>query len=54
MKEHTNYPRGVSLPLPGADVVVPQTREYGISLGREGVVLHVVARSESTSVDRGG
>ena len=34
--------------------VVPQTREPSISVGRGGVVLHGVARSKSTSVDRGG
>ena len=54
LKEHTNDPWGVSLPLPGADVVVSQTRESSISVGRGGVVLHGVARSKSTSVDRGG
>ena len=42
------------MPLPGADVVVPQTRESSVSVGRGGVVLHGVARSKSTSVDRGG
>ena len=45
---------GITLPLPGADVVVPQTRESTISVGRGGVVLHGVVRSKSTSVDRGG
>ena len=34
---------GVSLSLPGADVMVPQTRESGVSVGRGGVVLHGVA-----------
>ena len=54
LKEHTDDPRGVSLSLPGADVMVPQTRESGDSVGRGGVVLHGVARPKSTSVDRGG
>ena len=31
-----------------------QTRESSISVGCGGVVLHGVARSKSTSVDRGG
>ena len=53
-KEHSENPWGVSLPLLGADVVVPQTRESDASMGRGGVVLYEVARSESTSVNRGG
>ena len=36
------------------DVVVPQTRESNASMGRGGVVLYGVARSESTGVNRGG
>ena len=46
--------QGVSLSLPDADVMVPQTRESGVSVGRGGVVLHGVARPKSTSVNRGG
>ena len=53
-KEHTDGPWGVSFSLPSADVMVPQTRESGVSVGRGGVVLHGVARSKSTSVNRGG
>ena len=53
-KEHSENPWGVSLPLLGADVVVPQTRESDASMGRGGVVLYGVARSESTGVNRGG
>ena len=46
-KEHTNDPWGVSLPVPGADVVVPQTRESGVSVGCGRIVFQGVARSES-------
>ena len=46
--------REVSLSLPGADVMVPQTRESGVSVGRGGVVLHGIARAKSTSVNRYG
>ena len=46
--------QGVSLSLPDADVMVPQTRESGVSVGRGGVVLHGVARPKSTGVNRGG
>ena len=53
-KEHTDDPWGVSLSLPGADVVVPQTRESGVSVGRGGVVFHGVAQSKSASANRGG
>ena len=42
-KEHIDDPWGVSLSLPGADVMVPQTRESGVSVRRGGVVLHGVA-----------
>ena len=52
-KENFDDPWGVSLSLTGADVMVPQTRESGVSLGRGGVVLHGVARPKSTSVNRG-
>ena len=40
--------------LPGADVMVPQARESGVSMGRGVVVLHWVARPKPASVDRGG
>ena len=53
-KEHSENPWGVSLPLLGADVVVPQMRESDASMGRGRVVLYGVARSESTGVNRGG
>ena len=33
------------MPLPGADVVVSQTRESSVSVGRGGVVFHGVVRS---------
>ena len=39
-KEHSENPWGVSLPLLGADVVVPQTRESDASMGRGGVILY--------------
>ena len=52
-KEHTDDPWGVSLPQLGADVVVPQTRESGVSVGRGRVVFHGVAQSESASVNSG-
>ena len=50
VRTHGEYP----LPLLGADVVVPQTRESDASMGRGGVVLYGFARSESTGVNRGG
>ena len=53
-KENIEDPWGVSLSLLGADVMVPQTRESDASMGRGGVVLYGVARSESTGVNRGG
>ena len=46
--------QGVSLPLPGADVMVTQVRESGVSMGRGGVVLHRVAGPNLASVDCGG
>ena len=53
-KENLDDPWGVSLSLPGADVMVPQTRESGVSVECGGVVLQGVARPESTSVNCGG
>ena len=53
-RTRSENPWGVSLPLPGADVVVPQTLESDASMGRGGVILYGVARSESTGVNPGG
>ena len=53
-RRNSNDPWGVSLSLPGADVIVPQTRESGVSMGRGGVILHGIVRSKLTSVGRGG
>ena len=38
---------------PCADVMVPQARETGVSMGHRGVVLHGVAIPKPASVDRG-
>ena len=53
-RENIDDPWRVSLSLPGADVMVPQMRESGVSMGRGGIVLHGVARPKSTNVNRGG
>ena len=50
-KGHLETPCGVCLSLPGADVMVPQTRKSGVSLERGGVVLHWVARPKSNSAN---
>ena len=53
-KEHLDNPWRVSLSLPGADVMVHQTREPGVIVGHGGVVLHEVVRPKSTSVNCSG
>ena len=53
-KEYLDIPWGVSLSLPGADIMIPEMRESGVSVGCGGVVLHGVARPKSTSVNCGG
>ena len=45
LEKHSDVPCGVSLPLPGADVIVARTKEFDVSVGCGGTVLHGIAPS---------
>ena len=50
-KKPSDEPWGGSLPLPGTDVLVFQTRELDVSMGCGGTVLQGIARQNLTCID---